>query len=178
MNTGMISPALGETLVGLLAAGEVVTLSFSVGGDLIIDTPGPVNTVTGGQMSMYSTWNPSNENDIKPVVSGPGGNILSTYLSSQGGYAVESGTSMATPFIAGVVALYKQAKGKAVSPFTINAALSATAHPLNLNDGVSTYPFLTSVAQQGGGLVDAYHSQSPVPFLKLSIVLQRILSLC
>jgi len=141
-----------------LAAGDTVKFSFSIEGDVIIDLPGPVNDVTGGQMSMFSTWNPSNENDIKPVVSAPGGNILSTYLSSQGGYNVLSGTSMATPFIAGVVALYKQAKGKGVSPLTINAALAATAKPLNLNDGTTTsYPFLTSVAQQGGGLVDAYH---------------------
>jgi subtilase family serine protease len=141
-----------------LAAGDTVTLSFSIEGDVIIDLPGPINNVTGGQMSMFSTWNPSNENDIKPVVSAPGGNILSTYLSSQGGYNILSGTSMATPFIAGVVALYKQAKGKGVSPLVINAALAATAKPLNLNDGTTnSYPFLTSVAQQGGGLVDAYH---------------------
>lgn len=116
-------------------------------------------------MSLFTTWNPTNENDIKPVVSAPGGNILSTYLSSQGGYAILSGTSMATPFIAGVVALYLQAKGKGVSPLVINAALTATAKPLNLNDGTTThYPFLTSVAQQGGGLVNAYQSTPSLPF--------------
>ena len=64
---------------------------------------------------------------------------------------------MATPVIAGVIALYKQAKGKTISPLAINAALSSTAVAVNLNDGANTYPHLTSIAQQGGGLVDAYH---------------------
>lgn len=63
-----------------------------------------------------------------------------------------SGTSMATPFIAGVVGLFIQSKGgEAVSPQEINAALSSTATPLDYSDGTATvYPYLTSVAQQGG----------------------------
>lgn len=154
---GVVDPATGAALVNALATGAEVIATFPETTELIIETPGDINLVTGGKMSTYSTWNPSNENTIKPVVSAPGGNILSTYLSSEGGYAVLSGTSMATPFIAGVVALYKQAKGKEISPLVINAALSATAKPIDFNDGTATSPFLTSVAQQGGGLVDAYH---------------------
>lgn len=93
---------------------------------------------------------------LQPVVSAPGGNILSTYLTSEGGYAVESGTSMACPFTAGAVALYLQAKGKGINPRVINAALSASATPLVFNDGSTDSPFLATVAQQGGGLLNAY----------------------
>ncbi|RAL59204.1 hypothetical protein DID88_006659 [Monilinia fructigena] len=92
------------------------------------------------------------------LVSAPGGDILSTYLSAAGSYAVLSGTSMATPFIAGVAGLLIQSRGgKALSPKEINAALSSTATPLNYNDASATaYSYLTSVAQQGAGLVNAY----------------------
>jgi subtilisin family serine protease len=144
---GIVDAATGATFVKLLAAGKTVKASFGIDRTLIIPSPGPVNNVIGGTMSTFNTWNPTNENTIKPVVSAPGGNILSTYPRWRGEYGVESGTSMATPFIAGVIALYKQAKGKSVSPSVINATLSSTAVPLDL----------TSVAQQGGGLVDAYH---------------------
>jgi len=154
---GMVDPSTGANFVSLLAVGDEVVLTFPTDVELLIVSPGDVNTPTGGKMSTFSTWNPSNENSIKPVVCAPGGNILSTYLASQGSYAVLSGTSMATPFIAGVVALYKQAKGKGTTPLIINAALSSTAKPVKFNDGTNTSPFLTSIAQQGGGLVDAYH---------------------
>jgi len=154
---GMVDPQTGAIFVNALSSGETITLTFPETPELQIVSPGDVNTASGGYMSIFSTWNPSNENTIKPVVSAPGGNILSTYPSKEGGYAVLSGTSMATPFIAGVVALYKQSKGKNVSPQTINAALSGTGKPLKFNSGTATSPYLTSVAQQGGGLVDAYH---------------------
>lgn len=154
---GVVTAEVGGKLIAALSTGEEVTIEFYQDDEIIITAPGKENPVSGGYMSTYSTWNPSNENTIKPVVSAPGGDILSTYLSSQGGYAVLSGTSMAAPFIAGVVALYKQAKGRDVSPLAINAALASTANPLDFNDGSTTSPYLTSVAQQGGGLVDAYH---------------------
>ncbi|EFX05799.1 subtilisin-like protease [Grosmannia clavigera kw1407] len=153
---GMVSADVGTKWVGLLAAGKTVTLTFPDKVELLVDPTGSANTVSGGRMSTFSTWNPTNELTIKPVVSAPGGNILSTYLSDKGGYAVESGTSMATPFTAGVVALYLQAKGRGISPKLINAALSGSATPLVFNNGTADSSYLTSVAQQGGGLVNAY----------------------
>lgn len=143
----MVEAVTGEAFVAALVAGEEVILTFTAIG---VFTPGPVNNVTGGSMSYYSSYGLDAENNIKPVVSAPGGNILSTYLSSENSYAVLSGTSMATPFVAGVVALYMQAKGKStLKPADINNALSASATSLKFNDRTTTFTYLSSVAQQG-----------------------------
>ncbi|PVH73022.1 subtilisin-like protease [Cadophora sp. DSE1049] len=156
LGVAMLTNVLGEEIVKQLAAGHKIQATFGKDPILKIDTPGPVNDLSGNTMSTFSSYGLSAENTIKPVVSGPGGSILSTYLTSEGSYAVLSGTSMATPFVAGVVALYMQAKGRGINPKVINSALAATANPLNFNDGTKNSTFLASVAQQGSGLVDAY----------------------
>jgi hypothetical protein len=66
-----------------------------------------------------------------------------------------SGTSMATPFVAGVVALMKQARPD-LDPYTIRSILGTTGHPVTFNDGKTTYDYLAPVVQQGGGEVDAF----------------------
>jgi len=81
---------------------------------------------------------------------GSGGNILSTLPLAQGGYGVESGTSMATPFTSGCVALIKQSEEIDASPAQLTSVLATTAAPVNFNDGTTTYSYQAPVVQQGG----------------------------
>ena len=74
-----------------------------------------------GQISRYSSRGP--EVDI----AAPGEEILSTGL--QGGYATLSGTSMATPFVAGIVALMLAKKKRNLS--SVRKALQETARDID-----------------------------------------------
>ena len=156
ISDGMVSAAQGAQWINYLANGSNVTLRFF--NKAQYNLTNTVNNITGGTMSIFSSWSPTYELYIKPEVSAPGGNILSTYPLSLGGFAVQSGTSFAAPFISGVIALYKQAKGihTHINPRKIRSILATTATPLHFNDGTKTYPFLAPVVQQGGGLVNAF----------------------
>ena len=154
---GMVSTQTGEKWVKLAASGANITLNMiskKYAKTIFINETNPQS---GGQISEFTQWGPSNE--ILPVtaVSGVGGFMLSTWPLLEGGYAVDTGSSMATPFVAGCIALLMEARGKRkVTPAEIKSLLSTTANPNVFHDGVTASPFLGSVAQQGGGLIDAY----------------------
>ncbi|EFX03635.1 subtilisin-like protease [Grosmannia clavigera kw1407] len=112
------------------------------------------NTLSGGHVSTFSSWGPTWETLLKPQIAAPGGNILSTYIN--GAYAVMSGTSMATPLSAAILALVIQARGTR-DPATLNSAVTATAQRITWYDGTTVDDTrLAPAAQQGGGLVQAY----------------------
>jgi subtilisin family serine protease len=152
----MVSAELGIEWVTNLQEGDSVNFYFPT--DPIPSINNFPNNLTGGTMSTFSSWSPTYELSIKPEVSAPGGNILSTYPIDLGAYAVLSGTSMATPYIAGVLALYMSAKGSQTKfdYQILRQILATTATPLFFNDGTHTYPYLAPAIQQGGGLVNAF----------------------
>lgn len=164
---GMVQPETGETWIAALKAGSEVTLKMSglEGAAFILSVS--ENPATGGALSDFTSWGPTFEMDVKPQVASPGGSILSLYPLAKGGYAVASGTSMACPLAAAVVALVAEVRGT-FDPILIENVLSATANPQLFNDGAEFYDFLAPVPQQGGGLIQAYDAAYTTTLLEPS----------
>ncbi|CAH0021382.1 unnamed protein product [Clonostachys rhizophaga] len=142
------SAAGGNGVMGIASFDNDDYVSYENG--QLVTTPDP----NGGFPSYFSSWGPLFELQVKPQFGAPGGGILSTYPTAMGSYAVLSGTSMATPLAASIVALIGQVKGK-IDRQLIENALATTAVP-NLLSYNGVYPYLAPIPQQGAGLVKAY----------------------
>lgn len=112
-----------------------------------------------GFLNSFSTWGPTYEGRFYPHIAAPGGNIFSTWINNQ--YSIISGTSMATPYIAGVAALYFESTGGRSSSIRagtdLRKKLITTSDFLDLfTNSVKPPPGeLAPVVQQGAGLVNA-----------------------
>ncbi|KAI1931223.1 hypothetical protein LOZ60_000425 [Ophidiomyces ophidiicola] len=102
---------------------------------------------------------------LPSTVLAPGEYIFSTVPRKIGGYRTDGGTSMATPYLAGIVALLMEARGT-LSPAAINSLLSTTSHQLPHFDGDNIQPYLSPAIKQGSGLVDAYRALNTMTIIK------------
>ena len=112
---------------------------------------------TGGLISSFTSYGPTNDMFFKPAVAAPGGNILSTFPVPLGSFAILSGTSMATPFVAGSSALLFSVKGKSAAVGkTARTLFESTAQrvPSSHTDGDP----LQTVSQQGAGLINVFNA--------------------
>jgi len=140
-----ISDTEGALIASRLTSGPV-DLTWTA---TINSFPAPASTA--GLISSFSAYGLAPDLSLKPDISAPGGNILSTYPLEEGAYASLSGTSMASPHVAGTAALYLQAHPH-TSPKDVAFHLENTAQPKawwgNPNLG-----YLDNVHRQGAGLV-------------------------
>jgi minor extracellular serine protease Vpr len=110
-----------------------------------------VPLATAGTISDLSSFGTDAELALKPDIGAPGGQIYSTWPHQQfGGHNSISGTSMASPHVAGLAALVLQAKHMNVSPAQVRTLLMNTALPKQLNNTDATG--LEPTWRQGAGL--------------------------
>ncbi|KAG0287332.1 hypothetical protein BGZ96_008765 [Linnemannia gamsii] len=69
------------------------------------ENPAAFINPAGGTMSLFSSYGLDNQLHIKPDIGAPGENIYSTWPVKNGSYTTLSGTSMASPHLAGALAL-------------------------------------------------------------------------
>lgn len=166
---GAIQPFIGESIDAVPSfsvsntEGQAILAAIKAGKTDITFGDYTKVKIAGGELAAFSSRGPSRVNyDIKPEVVAPGAAILSTvpfYVNDKTldgskpedyKYAYErlSGTSMATPYVAGVSALLLQANDM-LEPADIKSILMNTADPLSKE---------YSVFEIGSGQVDAYEA--------------------
>ncbi|HEY6507607.1 MAG TPA: S8 family serine peptidase [Vicinamibacterales bacterium] len=107
--------------------------------------------VTGGLVSSFSSYGAAPDLSFKPDLGAPGGSVRSTLPLELGGHGNISGTSMASPHVAGAVALLLEARPR-TSPEDALARLQNNATPRPWW-GAPALGFLDNVHRQGAGLL-------------------------
>jgi serine protease AprX len=155
---------------GAVAAGIVATIAAGNNGPAACTVASPgdaANAITVGAMAdtgpsasgcsrsacrdgfreaYFSSRGPTFDGRIKPDVSAPGVAITSARAGTANGYVAESGTSMATPFVAGV-ALLMLDQNPGLTPAQVKSTIMSTAVDWGPAGADNTY---------GAGRLDAY----------------------
>ena len=121
-------------------------------------------------MSDFSSWGVPGSLEMKPEITAPGGNIFSIEgLNPNGGaYAIKSGTSMASPQVAGMAALLSQyiqendldTKTGMNVRHLAQSLLMSTAEPIEADE--DNY---FSILQQGAGLANIHNAITADSFI-------------
>ena len=152
-NAGNYNPFSSSTVANPGAARSAITVAAETSG-----------TGKDSDMAFFSSWGPLPDFTLKPDVSAPGYDVIST--ANGNSYTQMSGTSMASPFVAGAAALVRERllktnpklKGAALVE-AIKALLTNTADP-QVQNGYNT---LVSPRRQGAGQINVgAATKSPV----------------
>ncbi len=147
----MMNAAVSAGLVAVVAAGNNGPQAYSIG-----SPAASANAITVGSLadpgqggtflSYFSSRGPTADGRIKPDIVAPGHTIMAAMNGTGTGYTNKSGTSMATPFAAGVAALMLNAN-PTLSPAAVKATLMATTQDWGPSGPDPDY---------GAGRLDAY----------------------
>jgi len=131
--------SLSQMVNDVVAAGIVAVVSAGNSGPAActIASPGAAEDAitvaamadvgeTGFNLAYFSSRGPTYDGRIKPDIAGPGRYIMAAAGGSANGYTSKSGTSMSSPFVAGVAALMLDAD-PALTPSQVKSTLMNTA---------------------------------------------------
>ncbi|MFN8474792.1 MAG: S8 family serine peptidase [Anaerolineae bacterium] len=128
-----------------------------------IDPSARVTNVTPDVLASFSSRGPSTDQMIKPDVTAPGVNVLSSgfanadYPASLTGFGQASGTSMAAPHVTGAAALLKQLH-PTWKPWQIKSALMSTSKTEGVLNSDGTQ---AGVMDMGAGRIDLTKAGTP-----------------
>jgi len=148
------TPAITIPVVTITQADGVLINNRLIGGPVNLTWTSNVATFVdpaGGVTDSSSSYGLTAELGLKPDIGAPGGNIFSTYPIELGSYATISGTSMASPHLAGTAALLLQAH-PGLKASAVRGILQNSASP-KLWRGNPGLGFLDQVHRQGAGMV-------------------------
>lgn len=145
-NTGDVHYAVGSPGMASRAIAVAATS---------IDSSDPADFVDGTVASFSSRGPRRGDDTLKPDISAPGVNVISARRGTGTQSVTSSGTSMASPVVAGIMALLRQAHPVTETPLWRNCDLKALA----MNTAI--YPFIRpdivgpySVLRVGAGRID------------------------
>lgn len=118
-DASLTSPANNPNVLTVSAIADSDGVCGAAGPDLILS--GGNETISDDSFAFFSNFGPV----VK--IAAPGVNVLSTYTGN--GYAVDSGTSMAAPYVSGAAALYKAQHPNAMPAEVREAILNSGSTP-------------------------------------------------
>jgi serine protease AprX len=109
----------------------------------------------GFSQASFSSRGPTADGRVKPDVSAPGVSITSAQTNTTNGYVAYSGTSMATPFVAGVALLMLDAN-RVLTPQAVKDTMRSTAIDWGRGGNNRTAGSGGADIDYGAGRLDAY----------------------
>lgn len=127
-----------------------------------------MNPAAVDAMSSFSSRGPNGDSSfLKPDIAAPGSDILSAAVSPTATFAINSGTSMASPHVAGAAALIRQQRPD-LDAFQVKSILMTSSNPAIKKEDLAT---VATPFDRGAGRLDVEAAtNTAIAFDKASLV--------